>query len=81
MLAIHEKNEDKPGVLETLDMLAGLLVRSNSAVSALQHVQQGLHLADELDDDEAAMYLQITSGDAHLELAKRPSLSKLMNVP
>ena len=44
ILAIHERQEDKAGILETLDMLAGLLVRSDSAVSALQHVQRGLHL-------------------------------------
>ncbi len=70
VLAIHEGQENKAGVLETLDMLAGLLVRSDSAVSALQHVQRGLHLADELADDEAAMYLQISGGDAHLELGE-----------
>ena len=70
VLTIHEKQEDKAGILETLDMLAGLLVRSNSSVSALQHVQRGLHLADELENDEAAMYLQISSGDAHRELGE-----------
>lgn len=70
VLAIHENNKSKTGVLETLDMLAGLLVRSDSAVSALQHVQRGLHLADELADDEAAMFLQITRGDAHKELGE-----------
>ncbi len=70
VLAIHDGQENKAGVLETLDMLAGLLVRSDSAVSALQHVQRGLHLADELADDEAAMYLQISGGDAHLQLGE-----------
>lgn len=70
VLAIHEGREDKAGALETLDMLAGLLVRSESAVSALQYVQRGLHLADELADDEAAMHLQISGGDAHLELGE-----------
>ena len=70
VLAIHEKDENKKGILESLDMLAGLLVRSDSAVSALEHVQRGLHLADELDDDEAAMFLQITRGDAHKELGE-----------
>lgn len=70
VLAIHQGQGDKAGVLETLDMLAGLLVRSDSAVSALQHVQRGLHLADELADDVAAMYLQISGGDAHLELGE-----------
>ena len=70
VLAIHEKQENTAGILETLDMLAGLLVRSDSAVSALQHVQRGLHLAEELEDDEAAMFLQITRGDAHKELGE-----------
>ena len=70
VLAIHDGQGDKAGALETLDMLAGLLVRSDSAVSALQHVQRGLHLADELADDEAAMHLQISGGDAHLELGE-----------
>ena len=70
ILAIHEKQEDKAGILETLDMLAGLLVRSDSAVSALAHVQRGLHLADELEDYEAEMFLQITRGDAHKELGE-----------
>ena len=70
VLAIHEKDDNKAGILEALDMLAGLLVRSDSAVSALQYVQRGLHLADELDDDEAAMFLQITRGDAHKELGE-----------
>ena len=70
VLAIHEKQDDKAGILETLDMLAGLLVRSNSAVSALAHVQRGLHLAEELEEYEAEMFLQITRGDAHKELGE-----------
>ncbi len=70
ILAIHEKDEDKAGILQSLDMLAGLLVRSDSAVSALAHVQRGLHLADELEDYEAEMFLQITRGDAHKELGE-----------
>lgn len=70
VLAIHESKEDKAGMLEALDMLAGLLVRSDSAVTALEHVQRALHLADDLEDDEAAMFLQMTSGDAHKELGE-----------
>ncbi len=70
VLAIHESGEDKAGMLEALDMLAGLLVRSDSSVSALQHVQRGLHLADELENYEAEMFLHITGGDAHRELGE-----------
>ena len=70
ILAIHEKQDDGKGILETLDMLAGLLVRSDSAVSALAHVQRGLHLAEELGDYEAEMFLQIARGEAHKELGE-----------
>ncbi len=70
ILAIHEKQENKAGILETLDMLAGLLVRCDSAVSALAHVQRGLQLAGELEDYEAEMFLQMTRGDAHKELGE-----------
>ena len=70
ILAIHEKADDSRGVLESLDMLAGLLVRSDSAVTALAHVQRGLNLAIELEDSEAEMFLQITRGDAHKELGE-----------
>ena len=70
ILAIHEKQENKAGILGTLDMLAGLLARSDSAVTALAHVQRGLQLAEELGDYEAEMFLQITRGDAHKELGE-----------
>ncbi len=70
ILAIYEKQDDNKGILETLDMLAGLLVRSESAVSALAQVQRGLHLAQEIADDEAELFLQITRGDAHKALGE-----------
>ena len=70
ILAIHEARDNGKGIVETLDMLAGLLVRSDSAVSALAHVQRGLQLADELEDYEAEMFLQITRGDAHKALGE-----------
>ena len=70
VLALHEKNEDQAGSLEALDMLAGLLVRSDSAISALEYVQRGLLLAQDLADDEAEMYMQLTGGDAHKALGE-----------
>lgn len=70
ILALHEKNENQAGTLEALDMLAGLLVRSGSAISALEHVQHGVLLAQDLANDEAEMYLQLTGGDAHKALGE-----------
>lgn len=68
VLAIHEAEEDKAGILGTLDMLAGLLVRTDAAVTALTHIQRGLHLAEELSDRETEMFLRATLGDAHRAL-------------
>ncbi|MCY4017982.1 MAG: tetratricopeptide repeat protein [Chloroflexi bacterium] len=70
VLAIHETEEDKAGILGTLDMLAGLLVRTDAAVTALNHIQRGLHLAEELGDRETEMYLRATLGDAHRALGE-----------
>ena len=70
VLSIHEAEDDKAGILATLDMLAGLLVRTDAAVTALNHIQRGLHLAEELDERETEMFLRTTSGDAHLALGE-----------
>ena len=70
VLEIHEAEEDKAGILETLDMLAGLLVRTDAAVTALNHIQRGLHLAEELADRETEMFLRATLGDAHRALGE-----------
>ena len=70
ILEIHEANEDKAGILSALDMLTGLLVRTGASVSALNHIQRGLHLAAETGDQESEMYLQLNRGDAHLELGE-----------
>ena len=70
ILALHENRDDKAGMLETLDMLAGLLLRSGSAISALEQAQRGLDLAIDLDDEEAEMHLLVTSGDARKSLGE-----------
>ncbi len=64
-LAIHEAKKDEAGILAALDMLAGLMVRAGAAVTALEQIQRGLHLAQELGDRETEMFLRITLGDAH----------------
>jgi len=68
ILALHEQNANKAGILEALDMLSGLLTRSNAATSALQPIRRGLRLAEELGDDESIMHLQSTQGDAQRAL-------------
>ena len=73
LLEIYEGRGERQQVLETLDMLAGLLVRTNAVLTALKHIQRGLNLAQELDEPATEMYLQITRGDAHQELGESVS--------
>ena len=73
MLEIYEADEDRQGILETLDMLAGLLIRAKATLTALTHIQRGLHLAQDLGDQETEMHLQTTRGDAHQELGESVS--------
>ena len=70
VLEIHDAKENKAGILETLDMLAGLLVRSGAAVTALHHIQRALHLTAELNDQDSEMFLRISLGDAHRALGE-----------
>lgn len=73
ILEIYEDAEDRQGILETLDMLAGLLIRAKATLTALTHIQRGLHLAQDLGDQETEMHLQTTRGDAHQELGESVS--------
>lgn len=73
ILEIYEADEDRQGILETLDMLAGLLIRAKATLTALTHIQRGLHLAQDLGDQETEMHLQTTRGDAHQELGESVS--------
>ena len=73
ILTIYEANEDRQGILETLDMLAGLLIRTEATLTAFTHIQRGLHLAQDLDDQDTEMHLQTTRGDAHQELGESVS--------
>ena len=70
VLEIHDSADDKAGALAALDMLSGLLARTDGAVSALNHIQRGLQLAAALDDRETEMFLRITSGDARRALGE-----------
>ena len=73
ILNIYEADEDRQGILDTLDMLAGLLIRTEAILTAFTHIQRGLHLAEELGDEDTEMHLQTTRGDAHQELGESVS--------
>lgn len=69
-LQIYEEIDDKEGILESLDMLSGLLTRTNNTQAAVVHANRALTLAEDLNDKDTEMHLQITLGDAHQDLGE-----------
>lgn len=70
MLSVYETVEDKKGLLETLDMTASLMVKTENLQAAIMHASRGVKLAKDIGDDEAQMHLLITLGDAHQQLGE-----------
>jgi tetratricopeptide (TPR) repeat protein len=73
LLTIYEEMEDDSGVLETLDMLSSLMVKTENSQAAIMHATRGAKLADELEDDEVKMHVLTTLGDARQQLGESDS--------
>ncbi len=69
-LNIYESLEDQAGILETLDMLAALMVKNENSQAAVMHATRGITLAKELNDSETHMHLLTTLGDARQQLGE-----------
>ena len=70
LLSAYESVEDNEGTLETLDMLSGLLTRTDNSQAAILNATRGIQLAEKLDDDDTRMHLHITVGDARQNLGE-----------
>jgi Tfp pilus assembly protein PilF len=64
LLAGYETLDDQEGILETLDTLSSLMVKTENASAAVLHATRGISLADTIGDPEAKMHMLITLGDA-----------------
>ncbi len=70
VLSLYEEMEDKDGILGTLDMLSGLLTRTDNSQAAVMHATRGVTLAEELSDQDTRMHLLKTLGDARQDLGE-----------
>lgn len=70
VLTLQETLGDEPGVLETLDMLSALMVKTENSQAAAMHAMRGVKLAETLEDRATRMQLLITLGDAHQQLGE-----------
>lgn len=63
-MSIYEELGEETELLDVLDTLSTLMVKTENAQAAVLHAQQGVRLAEKLKDDETRMQLLITLGDA-----------------
>jgi tetratricopeptide (TPR) repeat protein/energy-coupling factor transporter ATP-binding protein EcfA2 len=70
LLSIYEMLDDRTGILDTLDMLASLMVKTDNSQAAIMHGTRGVTLADELYDSETKMHILIVLGDARQQLGE-----------
>lgn len=69
-LAAYETLNDREAILETLDTLSALMVKTENSGAAVLHATRGLTLADSLSDADTKMHLLVTLGDARQQLGE-----------
>jgi tetratricopeptide (TPR) repeat protein/ABC-type dipeptide/oligopeptide/nickel transport system ATPase subunit len=76
ILTIQETMNEPDGMLETLDMLSSLLVRTGNSQAAVMRATNALPLADDQNDRETKVHLLLTLGDARLDLGETDAAVK-----
>jgi len=69
-LAAYEKLDDPDNILNMLDMLSALMVKTENSSAAVLHATRGIKLAEEQADADTQMHLLITLADARQQLGE-----------
>ncbi len=69
-LAAYEKLDEPDHILQLLDTLSVLMVKTENSSAAVLHATRGIKLADELDDADTKMHILITLADARQQLGE-----------
>lgn len=64
IVTLYDDDDDGPELLNTLDTLAALMVKTENPQPAILHANRGIQLAQRLGDNDTRMHLYITLGDA-----------------
>jgi tetratricopeptide (TPR) repeat protein len=70
VLAAYEKLDEPDHILQMLDTLSVLMVKTENSSAAVLHATRGIKLADDLDDADTRMHLLITLADARQQLGE-----------
>jgi tetratricopeptide (TPR) repeat protein len=69
-LTAYETLGQKTAMLDTLDILSALMVKTENSSAAVLHATRGIALADELNDRETQLQLLVTLADARQQLGE-----------
>lgn len=77
MLSVYEGLNQSQGVLDTLEMLSALMVKTDNAQAAVLNANRGIKLAEELRDNQTKLQLLITLGDARTQLGESDEAARV----
>lgn len=72
LLTVYESLDDEESILEMLDMLSALMIKTENPQPAIMHASRGIRLAQDHGDDVTLTQLYITLGDARQALGESP---------
>jgi tetratricopeptide (TPR) repeat protein/energy-coupling factor transporter ATP-binding protein EcfA2 len=70
LLSLQDSQDDSDGLVDTLDMLSSLLVKTGSSQAAVMHATRGAQLAESANLPESRISLLMTLGDARQDLGE-----------
>ncbi len=70
IVTLYEDNGDDDELLDALDTLAALMVKTDNAQPAIMHANRAIQLAAAMNDTDTRMHLYITLGDARQQLGE-----------
>ncbi|XWX04215.1 tetratricopeptide repeat protein [Aggregatilineales bacterium SYSU G02658] len=76
LVSVQEQLTDDEGLIDTLDMLAALLVKNGSSQAAIMHASRGVQLATAQGSIDAQINLLLTLGDAQLDLGQSENAAR-----
>ena len=76
LVTVQETLNDNEGLLDSLDMLSSLLVKTGSSQAAILHATRGAQLANERNQIEPRINMLLTLGDARQDLGESDNAVK-----
>ncbi|MBZ0303049.1 MAG: tetratricopeptide repeat protein, partial [Anaerolineae bacterium] len=70
IVALYEDKDDDRDLLDILDTLTALMVKTENAQPAIMHANRGIQLAEGLGDEDTRMHMYITLADARQQLGE-----------